>query len=142
MIGVAVCIEGTLNYSGTSTSSAFFAQVSLNNEASADCCPEAPPISPDREPQLDWSVTYKSQHGQSRIFLDPSAGLGKNLCKFSRRFVGLGTRGRRCGRSVFLVIVPVDLQFFLAVKDRIAAGHSEIIPSPLQEGFDLGARGT
>src|ERR1700733_4864045 len=36
----------------------------------------------------------------------------------------------------FLGVVPVDLQLFSAVENRIPAGSSKIVPGPFHKGFD------
>src|ERR1700733_9546386 len=41
----------------------------------------------------------------------------------------------------FLGVVPVDLQLFSAVENRIAAGPSKIIPGPFHKSFDPCAGG-
>ena len=46
--------------------------------------------------------------------------------------------GLRAQRSAVREVSRFDSSLF---KSRIAAGHSEIVPSPLQEGFDPCARG-
>jgi hypothetical protein len=67
--------------------------------------------------------------------------LGATSLESSRRFISLAACGRRDGNRFFPVIVPVDLQFFGAVENRIAAGPSQVVPGPFNKGFDLRAGG-
>jgi len=81
---------------------------------------------------LSMRIRLTDDHPTNNAARNDVTRIFKTPCLFA-------ARGRRCGRWFFPVIVPVDLQFCGTVENCIAVELSEIVPSPLHEGFDLGA---
>lgn len=93
-----------------------------------------------RRTKLHSSISSSSRKIACRTLVTCTISPAGSSMRVSGRLVCLAARGQCHGSPVFAVIVPVDLQFFGAVEDRIAASSSEILPSPFHEGLDLGAR--